>query len=87
MLIVDASMSFLHLKLERLGRNGHGCVATVNARILHVLHNGTDEYVFSVGDAIDFDFFGTINEFADNNGVVASNFRCQVKEASRDISL
>ena len=74
----DADCAFfyflLHLNFEGLRRNSHGCVAAVDARVLHVLHNGADEHIFSVGDAVNFNFFGAVDEFADDYRMVVSNF-------------
>ena len=51
-------------------RNGHGCVAAVDACVFYVFHYGADEYVFAVGDAVNFDFFGSGYEFADYYWVI-----------------
>ena len=59
-----------HMVGERVGRDDAGAVPGVHAGALHMLHDGADDRGLAVGDAIDVDFDGILEESVDEHGPV-----------------
>ena len=53
---------------ERVRRQAAGRITRVNARLLDVLHDTADEHAFAIGQAIDIDLDGIIEEPIEQHG-------------------
>ena len=53
---------------ERNGRQNTGGVAGVDAGLFDVFHDAADDHIFAVGERIDVDFGGFLEELVDQNG-------------------
>lgn len=48
----------------------------MNTSLLDVLHDGADDGGVSVGDAVDIDFGGVLEEAVDEDGTIGSDVDC-----------